>query len=293
MGVLFAAGVTACLLATAHVRPTAGGGAAASPPRSYDPLVDRPNEEGDSGELIYVRYCAGCHGVKGDGQGPAARLLSPRPRDFTLGFYKFTTTPANSVPLDEDILRAITEGLHGTSMPSWRLLPLNERKSLVRYVRAFHTEWHFRSAAPAIPFHENPFDMEDAASIEGAVQLGREVYHKQATCWGCHPAHMERGELERLIGTPARPDLDQAIAKPDRWGETILPPDFRRDTLKSVRDMRDLYRVIAAGVGGTAMPTWKDSLKADQLWALTFYVDSLRRDSIIQKTLKKLREERR
>jgi mono/diheme cytochrome c family protein len=289
--VLFTAGVTACLLALAHARRPSGGDAAASPPRSYDPLVDRPNEEGDSGELVYRRYCAGCHGVNGDGQGPAARFLTPKPRDFTQGLYKFTTTPASSVPLDEDILRAITEGLHGTSMPSWKLLPLNERRSLARYVKAFHKEWHFRSAAAAIPFHENRVDMEDASSIEAAILLGREVYHKQATCWSCHPAYMEAAEVERLTGIPARPDIGQAIAKPDRWGESIMPPDFPRDTLKSVRDLKDLYRVIAAGVGGTAMPTWKDSLKPDELWALTLYVDSLRRESIIQRRLDKLKEE--
>jgi len=37
----------------------------------------------------------------------------------------------------------------------------------------------------------------------------------------------------------------------------------------------DLYRVIASGVGGTAMPAWKGSLPEDDLWALVHYVDSL------------------
>jgi hypothetical protein len=78
-----------------------------------------------------------------------------------------------------------------------------------------------------------------------------------------------------LVGF-ARPDLEHAIAKPDLWGESILPPDFRTDRLKSVRDLADLYHVILAGVGGTAMPTWKSALTAEQAWGLVLYVDSLR-----------------
>jgi mono/diheme cytochrome c family protein len=43
-------------------------------------------------------------------------------------------------------------------------------------------------------------------------------------------------------------------------------PDHRKE---------DLYRVIASGVGGTAMPTWKGSLPDEEIWALVHYVDSL------------------
>jgi len=274
-----------------------GGAEARSPaPASaqldYDPIRIRPNDEGDTGELVYLRYCSGCHGVKGDGKGPGAAFLTPRPRDFTTGIYKFMSTPAGSPPLDEDLLRTITEGLHGTSMPSWRFLPERERLSLVRYIKAFHTEWQFRPPTPPIPLHENPVDLEDQAAIEKAIAQGREVYHKKTTCWTCHPAYLPRADLEALTGSPAREQLELALAKPDHWGESILPPDFRRDRLKSVQDLRDLYRVITAGVGGTAMPTWKDSLSGAGLWALTCYVDSLRpaSRSTTQRKLKSLKE---
>ncbi len=260
-------------------------------PKEYDPLQIRPSDEGDTGQIVYLRYCSGCHGVHGDGQGPGAPYLTPRPRDFTKGIYKFTSTPAGSPPLPEDLLRTITEGLHGTSMPAWRLIPQNERESVVRYVLAFHTEWELRTAEPAVPFHENPVDLSDRASIEAAIGKGRKIFHKQATCWSCHPAYMTRPELETLAGS-ARDDLEKPLAKPDAWGETILPPDFARDRLKSIKTLKDLYAVIAAGVGGTAMPTWKGALKPDELWSLVFYVDSLRPSpfSTTQATLKKLKE---
>ena len=51
---------------------------------------------------LFNRHCAACHGPKGDGQGPAAYLLSPKPRDFTSGTYKFRSTPSGSPPTDGD-----------------------------------------------------------------------------------------------------------------------------------------------------------------------------------------------
>lgn len=38
-----------------------------------------------SGERRYLRHCAACHGLDGDGAGPAARYLDPRPRDLGEG----------------------------------------------------------------------------------------------------------------------------------------------------------------------------------------------------------------
>jgi mono/diheme cytochrome c family protein len=36
-----------------------------------------------SGEIVYQRYCAACHGMTGRGDGPAAAALSPPPTDLT------------------------------------------------------------------------------------------------------------------------------------------------------------------------------------------------------------------
>jgi cytochrome c oxidase cbb3-type subunit 2/cytochrome c oxidase cbb3-type subunit I/II len=35
------------------------------------------------GKEVFLQRCVGCHGVKGDGKGPAAPFLSPPPADFT------------------------------------------------------------------------------------------------------------------------------------------------------------------------------------------------------------------
>jgi mono/diheme cytochrome c family protein len=54
--------------------------------RSYwlagDPL---PVTEGnlERGKEVFLQRCVGCHGLKGDGKGPAATFMSPPPADFT------------------------------------------------------------------------------------------------------------------------------------------------------------------------------------------------------------------
>lgn len=289
LGGLFVFFLAIGMLALAFLTPAAGGYESGEVLPSVDPLFERRNEEGDSGAVLYGRYCSGCHGVHGDGKGPAARFLTPKPRDFTQGLYKFTSTPAGSPPLDEDLLRTITYGLHGTSMPAWRLLSMDARVSLVDYVKSFFKEWDPELTEPEIPFVENPFFMTEVDDLEDAIEKGRIVYHKDAACWGCHPAYLVAADLKKMVGH-IRPDLSKAIAKVDAWGELIPPPDFRQDRLKSVRELKDLYRVIVAGVGGTAMPTWKGALTAEQFWSLTIYVDSLRPNSIVRKRIETLQK---
>jgi mono/diheme cytochrome c family protein len=76
-------------------------------------------------------------------------------------------------------------------------------------------------------------------------------------------------------------------AKPNYYFVSILPPDFTRSPIRSGSALEDLYRTIAAGVGGTAMPSWKataaytdpntgEKWEGDKdIWALAHYVKSL------------------
>jgi len=49
---------------------------------------------GGAGKVTYDKWCAGCHGVQGDGAGPSALRMLPRPRNFTLGLFRFARHPA-------------------------------------------------------------------------------------------------------------------------------------------------------------------------------------------------------
>ena len=56
------------------------------------------------GRVVYERRCLGCHGVKGDGNGPAATFMyRQRPRSFAAAVFKFRLTK-EPVPTDGDLL---------------------------------------------------------------------------------------------------------------------------------------------------------------------------------------------
>jgi mono/diheme cytochrome c family protein len=84
---------------------------------------------------LYRRHCVHCHGITGDGHGPTAPFLDPYPRDYRKGFFKFKSTYADARPTDEDLHRVLLNGVPGTSMPSFALLPEPERDALVEYVK--------------------------------------------------------------------------------------------------------------------------------------------------------------
>ena len=79
------------------------------------------------GERVYARFCATCHGDRGDGHGPTATAYGkPMPLDFTRGKYKYRTTEFNQLPLRSDIVSVIERGVPGTTMPANSVYLVNE-----------------------------------------------------------------------------------------------------------------------------------------------------------------------
>lgn len=87
------------------------------------------------GRVLYMRHCSHCHGTAGDGKGPTAEYLNPRPRDYRHGIFKFTSTNAESKASRDDIARILKYGIPGTYMPSFLLLKDQELHAIVEYVR--------------------------------------------------------------------------------------------------------------------------------------------------------------
>ena len=71
------------------------------------------------GVELYKTRCAVCHGERGAGDGVAADLMYPKPRDFSLALFKYKTSSGLLPPTDEDLFRTIKEGLPGTAMSGW------------------------------------------------------------------------------------------------------------------------------------------------------------------------------
>jgi mono/diheme cytochrome c family protein len=103
------------------------------------------DEAGDKHGL-YRRHCAHCHGISGDGQGPTAAILNPYPRDYRRGLFKFKGTYPAAKPTDEDLRRIIRNGIPGTAMPAFALLPRDEVNALAEYVKYLSMRGQMESA---------------------------------------------------------------------------------------------------------------------------------------------------
>ncbi len=94
----------------------------------------RSDQFGKEGGL-YRRHCAHCHGTTGDGMGPTAMILNPYPRDYRQGKFKFKATERAAKPTQIDLERVVREGVQGTAMPAFGLLPDTQIEALVEYVK--------------------------------------------------------------------------------------------------------------------------------------------------------------
>lgn len=104
---------------------TTAGPAAAGTTKASHEMIER-------GEEIYAANCIACHGKGGRGDGPAAGVLKPPPRDHTDKVYMSTLT-------DDDLKKVIVMGgaIKGRPlMPSHPQLRGRELDALIAYVRS-------------------------------------------------------------------------------------------------------------------------------------------------------------
>jgi len=217
--------------------------------------------QGDAkaGQTVYEQKCLLCHGDKGDGKGPGAEHLMPKPRDFTKGLYKIRTS-SNKTPFDQDLHKIVTDGMPGTSMPSWAVLPERDRANVVAYLKTF---------APDV-FKEAPKKLElpkDVASSAESIKRGKEMF-EAIECHKCH-------------GTEGRADGPSRSELKDEWGNPIAPANLtKRWTFRGGSTRTDIATRLANGVLGTPMPAFLDSVeKPEDIWHLTNFILSLGPDS--------------
>jgi putative copper export protein/mono/diheme cytochrome c family protein/peroxiredoxin len=96
-----------------------------------------------NGLRLYEEHCAACHGQTGNGDGPAAAGLRPRPADLTA---KHTTDHTAG-----DLFWWLTHGIRGTAMPPFEaFLSAEERWDLINAVRALATSEQARLLGPIV-----------------------------------------------------------------------------------------------------------------------------------------------
>ncbi|NNE35025.1 MAG: c-type cytochrome, partial [Rhodothermales bacterium] len=213
----------------------------------------------EEGRQLYMDKCAQCHGVEGDGNGPAKTVFRPQPRDFTSSTYKFRTTPSGELPTDSDIMRSIREGMPYTGMPAWPSLSDGEVRNLMYFIKTFADDF-------SGPFAEvTPMEMPDDVSMsEESIERGRVVYEENQ-CFDCH-------------GMAGRGDGKSATTLEDQWGVHIRPADLtKRWTFRRGITREDIYKTFQTGLDGSPMPSYEIDPPEDA-WHLVNFVHSLSRD---------------
>ncbi len=75
----------------------------------------------ESGKQLFYRFCWGCHGFRGDGNGenwlptgsfPYEPYLNIQPRNFVAATFKCRSTPTGTLPTDQDLYNSLVRGLN-------------------------------------------------------------------------------------------------------------------------------------------------------------------------------------
>jgi len=261
----------------------------------------------NAGQASFTLYCAPCHGAGGDGCGASGVTIRPPPRSFRRGLFKFSGSSPGMLPTDEALDRTIRRGLYGTPMLAWGI-PEADRARLEAYLKTLSPRWQHESPGRPLEISGDPWKGREQEAIRRGEVLYHVVARGHAGCSTCHPAYATREAIARMVKEvpgaklELREDLYRSVLKESEYPLTCdeagnpkqmvmaVPPDFLFDRVKTAFPIGarvdgkpytregqrlDLYRTIAGGVGGTAMPQWKGAIPEENLWALVYYVQSL------------------
>jgi len=247
---------TGCALPAAHGGATATSSSAAS----SDGLAA-------AGVSVYHQRCETCHGKTGEGDGRAAFLVYPKPRNFTAGVFRFKSTLEEEPPTVADLVRNIKDGIERTAMPAFAgILSDQEIEQVARYVLTLDPEYEADEEVESVAIPARP-------RFNAALIAEGEHIYKMLRCAHCH-------------GVTGHGDGPSSWGLADSQGYPLPPADFTTGVFKAGRTAEDLYRTVWVGVPGTPMPSYQATLAGDfpvpyvrrttdKTWALVAFLDSL------------------
>ena len=81
------------------------------------------------GKPVYESNCSACHGMKGEGDGPAGAALNPKPRNYAKDGFKYGSSL-------EEVKTTIRDGIEETAMASYAEVLTDEQITQVaQYVK--------------------------------------------------------------------------------------------------------------------------------------------------------------
>ncbi len=256
-------------IGAALLLPAVGGARAAQPAGAGDPLAE--------GKRLYTVHCLQCHGEPGDGNGPAARFLYPRPRNFGEAKFRLATT-ANSIPSDDDLLRVITRGMPGSAMFPFGHLPEGERRALAAYVRELTRTGVVQTARREAEKNGDKVNLDELQRDVAEVLKPGDALPLPAAWPPADAASVARGKTAYLKscnschGDTGKGDGVQEQKNND--GTPTAPRDFTRGIFKGGREREQLFARIRLGMAGSPMPATQDAADGE-VADLVHFIQSL------------------
>jgi len=209
-----------------------------------------------AGKQLYFRYCWGCHGFHGDGNGENGPYLNILPRNFVAATFKCRSTPTGTLPTDEDLYDSLGRGFNNSNMPAWNSLTKQQRADMVAFIKTFSPRW--KTDKPGDPLK---VPAEPAVTLD-SIKHGKELFTK-LECWKCH-------------GQEGRGDGPSAATLTDSNDQPIRPYNFAAGSrFKCGATNHDLYKIFMTGLDGTPMPSFADVIKPEDAWDLVHYLRTL------------------
>lgn len=217
----------------------------------------RPPEDAhtiEHGRAVYEKHCSICHGDNGDGKSIRSVDMKLKPSDLSTGVYKYRSTPAGSLPTDEDIYMTISRGVRGTGMLPWFGLSSEDKWAVTYFIKTFSERFARESASPIVV-------PELSAISTDLVERGKIIFDRE-NCWECH-------------GRKGMGDGPLADELKDERGIPLKLRSFLSEPLKRGSKIEDIYISIAAGFEGTPMASYGEAISDEDILAVSAYVNSL------------------
>ncbi|HCA81455.1 MAG TPA: hypothetical protein DEP53_17125 [Bacteroidetes bacterium] len=116
------------------------------------------------GKELFNANCTSCHGDAGDGNGPTAVMLNPKPRDFH-SLAGWTNGPKIS-----QIYKTLQEGIVRNGMASYNYLSPADRFAIIHYVRSFSPGQPVDSP-PDLMALETTYQLSKGSDIPGQIPI--------------------------------------------------------------------------------------------------------------------------
>ena len=169
----------------------------------------------DSGDAIYQRSCAFCHGSGGDARGESARALAVPPervRELRVSH--------------GELYRILTQGVPGSGMPAFTFY---DRAHLERLMLGLDDQWNVLAAPQGAPPEKVTADAVLAADVAWAT-----------TCVECHGPDGHPTPFGRRL-QPAPPDLTRFSLTPDATF-AVLRDGYPGTTMRSFASLPEGVR---------------------------------------------------